>query len=107
MWTLVKPLLFMLASAALLADVVFIFWATKLNLLIVVPAVLSACYLSYVAAHYTILDEDEEDKSNDLGVGVQKARRSVHEFGGESSTGGTRPITENGGDLAYARAATD
>ena len=40
---------------ALLADVAFIIWTTQLNLLVVVPAALSAAYLSYVAAYWTIL----------------------------------------------------
>jgi len=47
----------MLASIALLADVAFIVWATSLNFLIVMPALLSACYLAYLAAQYTILKE--------------------------------------------------
>jgi len=40
---------------ALLADVAFIIWATRLNLLIVLPSVLSAAYLLYAAACLTIL----------------------------------------------------
>jgi len=57
MSNLAKTLFFMLASIALLADVSFIVWATSLNFLIVVPALLSACYLAYLAAQYTILKE--------------------------------------------------
>lgn len=40
---------------ALLADVVFIIWATQWKLLIVVPVVLSAAYLAFLAAYRTIL----------------------------------------------------
>jgi hypothetical protein len=40
---------------AFLTLVVFIAWATQLNPLITVPAVLSAAYLSYVVAYWTIL----------------------------------------------------
>ena len=43
---------------ALLADVVFIIWATQSNFLIVLPAVLSAAYLSYVTAYWTIFASD-------------------------------------------------
>ena len=45
----------MLASVTLLADIVFIVWETQLDVLIVVPALLSAGYLAYLVAHYTIL----------------------------------------------------
>jgi hypothetical protein len=51
----VKLLVFALISVALLADVVFIVWATSFNFLIVVAAVFSACYLVYLTAYYTIL----------------------------------------------------
>jgi hypothetical protein len=40
---------------SLLADVVFIIWATQWKLLIVVPAILSAAYLAFLAAYRTIL----------------------------------------------------
>jgi len=40
---------------ALFADVAFIIWGTQFNLLIVLPSALSAAYLSYAAAHFTIL----------------------------------------------------
>jgi hypothetical protein len=52
---LVKSLLFMMVTVVLLADVTFIVWATKFNFLIVVPVVLSAAYLVYMAADRTIL----------------------------------------------------
>ena len=57
----------MLASVTLLADVVFIVWATQLNVLIVAPALLSACYLTYLVAHYTILKAEitNAGKAND------------------------------------------
>jgi len=51
----VNLLIFIVVSAALLADVAFIIWAIQWKLLIVVPAVLGAAYLSFVAAHWTIL----------------------------------------------------
>ena len=51
----VNLLIFIAVSAALLADVAFIIWAMQWKLLIVVPAVLSAAYLSFLAAHWTIL----------------------------------------------------
>lgn len=51
----VKFLILIACVVGLFADVAFIVWATKLNLLIVVPAVLSAVYLSYVAAYWTVL----------------------------------------------------
>ncbi len=51
----VKFLIFIVSVMALLADVAFIIWATQLKLLITVPAVLSAAYLSYLAAYWTIL----------------------------------------------------
>jgi membrane-bound acyltransferase YfiQ involved in biofilm formation len=50
----IRFLIFIIISMALLADVVFIIWATNLNALVVAPALLSACYLAYLAAHYTI-----------------------------------------------------
>ena len=51
----IKVLILGASCSALLALVVFIAWATQLNLLITVPAVLSAAYLSYVAVYFTIL----------------------------------------------------
>jgi hypothetical protein len=51
----VKFLIFIVCCIALLADVAFIIWTMQLKLLIVVPAVLSAAYLSYLAAYWTIL----------------------------------------------------
>ena len=100
----IKLPVFILVSAALLVDVGFIPWATKLNFLIVVPAVLGACYLFYLAARYTILNFDEEDKSSRIGVGVQETRPRVHELGGESPTSRTQPVTQGGGDVAYRHA---
>jgi len=43
---------------ALLADAIFVIWATNLNALVVAPALLSASYLVYLAAHYTILKSE-------------------------------------------------
>jgi len=40
---------FVVICAALLVDVIFVGWATKLNFLIVVPVALSAGYLCYFA----------------------------------------------------------
>ena len=100
---LVRLLLLMLASAVLLADVGFIIWATKLNFLIVVPALLSACYLFYIAAHFTIIKLDEKDKSDSLGIGAQETRPRVHAFGEESSASRTRSVTPTGGDVPYPR----
>jgi hypothetical protein len=51
----VKFLIFIAVSMALLADVVFIIWATQWQLLIVLPVVLSAADLSSLAAYWTIL----------------------------------------------------
>jgi hypothetical protein len=51
----VKFLILGASCLALLVLVVFIAWATQLNPLITVSAVLSAAYLSYVAAYLTIL----------------------------------------------------
>jgi hypothetical protein len=48
-------LIFITISMALLADVVFIIWATQWKLLIVVPVVFSAAYLALLAAYRTIL----------------------------------------------------
>jgi hypothetical protein len=48
-------LIFITISMALLADVAFIIWATQWKLLIVVPIVLSAVYLVLLAAYRTIL----------------------------------------------------
>ena len=50
----IKFLIFIACSIALLADVAFIAWATR-NLLIVVPVTLAAAYLAYAATHWTIL----------------------------------------------------
>jgi len=66
-----KLLVFVLLSTALLADVGFIIWATKFNLLIVVPVALAACYLGYLAAYYTVLSEllrpfTNADENSDL-----------------------------------------
>jgi len=55
----VKISLFVVICGALLVDVVFVGWATKLNLLIVVPVALSAVYLCYFAAHYTIFEGEK------------------------------------------------
>jgi len=52
-----KLLVFVLVSTVLLADVGFVIWATKFNLLIVVPVALAACYLGYIAAYYTVFPE--------------------------------------------------
>jgi len=51
----IKFVIFIACSMALLADVAFIIWGTQFNLLIVLPSVLSAAYLSYAAACLTIL----------------------------------------------------
>lgn len=51
----IKFVIFIVCTMALLADVAFIILATQFNLLIVLPSVLSAAYLSYAAAHLTIL----------------------------------------------------
>jgi hypothetical protein len=59
MSTLVKALLFAVITVALFADVVFVVLATKFNFLIIVPVALSACYLAYMAAHYTIHGVDD------------------------------------------------
>ena len=48
-------MIFITISMALLADVIFIIWATQWKLLIVVPVVLSAAYLAFLAAYRTIL----------------------------------------------------
>ena len=53
MTKVIKFLIFIVCSIALLADVAFIAWATR-NLLIVVPVTLAAAYLAYAAAHWTI-----------------------------------------------------
>jgi hypothetical protein len=53
---IVKFATFIACSGLLLADVLYVAWATKLNLLIVVPVALSAAYLSYAAANWTILN---------------------------------------------------
>ena len=50
----IKFLIFIVCSVALLADVAFVAWATR-NLLIVVPVTLAAAYLASAAAHWTIL----------------------------------------------------
>ena len=52
---ILRVLIFFAVTVALAADVVVIAWATKLNFLIVVPVVLSAAYLAYMAAHWAIL----------------------------------------------------
>lgn len=52
-----KLLVFVLVSAVLLADVSFVVWATKFNLLIVIPVALAVAYLGYVAAYYTVLSD--------------------------------------------------
>jgi hypothetical protein len=51
---IVKFLILIACVVGLLADVAFIVWATR-NLLIAVPVVFSAAYLSYAAAYWTIL----------------------------------------------------
>jgi hypothetical protein len=48
-------LIFVVSCLVLLVDVVFITATTEFNLLIVIPAVLSATYLAYSVAHGTIL----------------------------------------------------
>ena len=52
---IIKFLIFVVSFAALWADVAFIVWGTQFSLVIVVPATLSAAYLSYAAARWTIL----------------------------------------------------
>src|SRR5262249_48918450 len=56
---IVKFLILLLVSVALVTDVAFITWATKLNFFIVVPVVLSAAYLAYMAAHMTIWSDQK------------------------------------------------
>ena len=51
----IKFLIFIVCSVALLADVAFVAWATR-NLLIVVPVTLAAVYLALLTAHWTILN---------------------------------------------------
>jgi len=51
----IRFLIFITISMVLFADVVFIVWATQWKLLVVVPAVLSAAYLAFLAACRTIL----------------------------------------------------
>jgi hypothetical protein len=55
---IVKFLIFVVSSMALLADVAFVVWATKFNFLIVTPVVVSAAYLSYLVAYCTIMDKN-------------------------------------------------
>jgi hypothetical protein len=50
--------IFVVSCLVLLVDVIFITVATEFNLLIVIPAVLSATYLAYSVAHATILAFD-------------------------------------------------
>ena len=50
-----RGLFFAAACLILLADVVFIAVATKFNLLIVIPSVLSAAFLAAYAAYRTVL----------------------------------------------------
>jgi len=52
---IVKFLIFVVSFVTLWADVAFIVWGTQFNFVIVVPATLSAAYLSYAAARWTIL----------------------------------------------------
>jgi hypothetical protein len=47
--------IFAASCLLLLADVVFISVVTEFNLLIVIPATLSAAYLAYSVAHATVL----------------------------------------------------
>jgi hypothetical protein len=51
----VKFLIFIAISATLLANVVFIIWAAQGKLWIIVPNVLSAIHLVFLAAFRTIL----------------------------------------------------
>jgi hypothetical protein len=62
---------FVVICAALLVDVIFVGWATKLNFLIVVPVALSAGYLCYFAAHHTIFEVKKSD--------AQKSEKSSNE----------------------------
>jgi hypothetical protein len=55
---LTRVLIFATSSAALLAMVTFIVVATRLNLLIAIPAILSAAYLAFSVAHATILPDN-------------------------------------------------
>lgn len=54
MSTLIKPLIFVASCLCLLALVTFIIVATHANLLIVLPAIMSAVYLAYAAAYLTM-----------------------------------------------------
>jgi hypothetical protein len=52
-----KVMIFYTVCLALIADIAFITVATKFNLLIVTPAILSAAYLGYLAARATVKTE--------------------------------------------------
>ena len=56
---LVNLLIFGLSCFALLALVTFIGWATK-SALVTLLATLSAAYLCYVAAYWTILNKEKQ-----------------------------------------------
>ena len=55
---LIRVLIFATSCVALLAIVTFIVVATRFNLLIVIPAILSAAYLALSAAYATILPDN-------------------------------------------------
>jgi hypothetical protein len=57
----IKVLIFIVCSVAVLADVAFVAWATR-NPLIVVPVTLAAAYLAYAAARYTVFTMDGKNK---------------------------------------------
>lgn len=55
---LIRVLIFATSCVALLAIVTLIVVATRFNLLIVIPAILSAAYLAFSAAYATILPDN-------------------------------------------------
>jgi len=63
----VNFLIFAVSSLVLLADAVFIAVATKFDLYIVVPGTLSAAFLIYCAARFTILNEKEPPAADGSG----------------------------------------
>ncbi|HXX07970.1 MAG TPA: hypothetical protein VEH78_07420 [Pseudolabrys sp.] len=54
-------LLSFLAITALLADAVFIVWATKVNFWVVAPSLLGAGYLIYLVVYYLRFDGETTD----------------------------------------------
>ena len=52
-----KVMIFYVLCLALIADIAFITVATKFDLLIITPAILSAAYLGYLVARATVKTE--------------------------------------------------